>query len=103
MAPARNDGFLWVISFGSTFRRPFVTASPLFSSENTAPNPPAVVAGAAGFVSISNLGAGPGGGGGGGGPPTIAVGFETAGGLSESVTILEASDGLTPFGFHKIP
>jgi len=103
VAPARNEGFLCVISFGSTFRKPFVTASPLFSSENTAPRPLAAAVGAAGFSSISNLGAGPGGGGGGGGPPDILAGFDDEGGLCASSTSFEASAGLTPFEFHRIP
>jgi hypothetical protein len=100
VAPARNEGFLWVISLGSTFRKPLVTASPLFRSEKTAPKPLDAAAGAAGFSSISNTGAGPGGGGGGGGPPAAAGG---AAEVCVSVTSFKASWGLTPAGFHSTP
>lgn len=64
--PARREGFLCVISDLSTFRRPFVTASPWFRAEKTAPNPPGVATGVESIFK-STTGAGPGGGGGGGG------------------------------------
>lgn len=64
----RREGFLCVISDLSTLRSPFVTASPLLSSENTAPSPP-LFSFCVGVVSlISRTGGGPGGGGGGGSP-----------------------------------
>ena len=66
--PARNAGFLCVISLLSTLRKPLVTSEPLFKSANTAPMPPAgadVEAGGGGGAA----GAGGGGGGGGGAPP----------------------------------
>lgn len=67
--PARREGFLCVISDLSTRRKLFVTASPLLSSENTAPNPVGV--GVAALAGAIRLAAGGGGGGGGGG--TLAV------------------------------
>ncbi len=70
---ARRAGFLCVISDLSTFRRPLVTASPLFSSEKTAPRPPPA-AGSSFTSLILRTGAGPGGGGGGGGPAAGAAG-----------------------------
>ena len=45
-ALALKLGFLWVISLLSTLRKPFVTASPLFSSAKTAAVPPLEVFGA---------------------------------------------------------
>ena len=77
-----------------------MTASPLLSSENTAPKPPAFeVGGAAGVLSNFNGGGGgPGGGGGGGGPPA-------AGALGEldCSTDFNASSREVPFGFQVIP
>lgn len=55
---ARSSGFLCVISDLSTFRKPFVTASPRLSSANTAPMPPE------GVEADAALGGGGGGGGG---------------------------------------
>ena len=104
-APARNDGFLCVIWLGSTFFSPFVTASPLFSSSNTAP---ISVAGA------FTLGAGgrPGGGGPGGGgiPPEGGGGGGGGGGTDEasgpeSAFLISFRASLTsaPFLFHATP
>ena len=69
---ARRAGFLCVISDLSTFRSPFVTASPRFNSAKTADAPPAAGAG----------GAATGGGGGGGGADAPAVPF-VCGGVNE--------------------
>ena len=69
--PALSAGFLCVIWLLSTFLKPFVTSSPLFSCSNTAVMPPAAGAGAP----VAGGGGGPGGGGGGGGggaPPAAA-------------------------------
>lgn len=107
---ARSDGFLCVISFALTFLRPLVTASPLFSSEKTAPIPPAAGwAGPAGARSITGGGPG-GGGGGGGGPPAAATGAAGEGngagvGVGEGVdsAAFMASLGLRPFAFHTSP
>lgn len=65
---ARKAGFLCVISFFSTLRRPFVTSAPRLSSANTAVTPPAESGAGAG----GGPGAGGGGGGGGGGAPPVA-------------------------------
>jgi hypothetical protein len=104
VAPARNDGFLCVISSALTLRRPFVTASPLFSSEKTAPSPPLSAVGAA-FGSSNRIGGGGGpGGGGGGGPP--AAGGGGPGRASPSCdcsTCFIASSAETPFGFQGMP
>ena len=62
--PARNAGFLCVISLLSTLRRPLVTSAPRFRSAKTAATPPADGAGAG---TAAGGGGGPGGGGGGGG------------------------------------
>ena len=74
VAPARNDGFLCVIWSALTFRRPFVTASPLFKSLNTASRPPPAVGGGGGALSNFIGGGGGPGGGGGGGAPAAAFG-----------------------------
>ena len=62
MLVALKSGFLCVISDLSTFRRPAVTASPRFSSANTAATPPAAGAGA-GKELVTGGGTGGGGGG----------------------------------------
>ncbi len=102
VAPARNEGFLCVIWSAVTFFKPFVTASPLLSSSNTAPNPPASATGA-NFGASSNLaggGGGPGGGGGGGGAGAPVAAF---GGADPPSTLFNASSADTPFGFHGMP
>lgn len=73
---ARRAGFLWVISSFFTFRRPAVTASPLFSSAKTAATPPAAgfAGGAAEARSTGGGGGGGGGGPGGGGAAEVAAG-----------------------------
>ena len=102
VAPARNDGFLWVIWSALTFRRPCVTASPLFNSEKTAPSPPLSEAGAA-FGSSNLIGGGGGpGGGGGGGPPAACGGGRGAPGCDCSSCFI-ASSADTPFGFQGMP
>lgn len=103
VAPARKEGFLCVIWSALTFRRPFVTASPLFNSLKTAPSPPESAAGAAFGASSNFIGGGGGpGGGGGGGPPAAAFGCKTTGG-GDDCMLLTASSTDTPFGFHGIP
>ena len=67
--PARNEGFLWVISLLSTLRNPFVTSSPRFRSANTAATPAALGAADPGDAAWTGGG---GGGGGGGGPAAMA-------------------------------
>lgn len=77
-----------------------MTASPLLSSENTAPNPPEFDGGGAAGA-LSNFrggGGGPGGGGGGGGPPAAG-----ALGKLDSSTDFNASSRETPFEFQVIP
>jgi hypothetical protein len=104
--PARSDGFLCVISDLSTFRRPAVTASPLLSSEKTAPMPPAAAGSAAFCTLILRTGGGPGGGGGGGGgPPAAGAGARAgAGGAGgAALTDLAASAAGTPLGFQGLP
>jgi hypothetical protein len=104
VAPARNDGFLCVIWSALTFRRPFVTASPLFSSLNTAPSPPASCTGAAfGSSNFIGGGGGPGGGGGGGAPAPAAFGCGAGGLGSPCVTALIASSTEIPLGFQGRP
>lgn len=101
-AVARNDGFLCVISLGSTFFNPFVTASPLFSSSNTAPMS------AAGALTLG-VGGIPGGGGpGGGGIPAGGSGggggMFVDGALEEALlTCCIASFASMPFLFHATP
>ena len=101
---ARKDGFLCVISDLSTFLRPLVTASPLLSSEKTAPKPPPSCAGAALVSLIWRTGGGPGGGGGGGGGPP-AAGAGAAGGAAGGAALraLDTSSAGRPLGFHGMP
>ena len=96
--PARRDGFLWVISVLSTFRRPCVTADPLFNSEKTASSPPAGADGT-GSALTSNTGGGPGGGGGGGGGGLA----DAVVGAGEVAIDFRASCAGTPLAFHMIP
>ena len=76
MLPARNAGFLCVISLLSTLRRPFVTSSPRLSSAKTAAAP---AAGAAEVAAGAGGATGGGGGGGGGGGAPLAAGAGAAG------------------------
>lgn len=102
-------GFLCVISDLSTLRRPLVTDSPLFSSEKTAPKPPADVAlaGFADSTGISKIGAGPGGGGGGGGGGGApADGVLLCGGCCDALPAVNAfatSSAGSPLGFQATP
>jgi hypothetical protein len=96
---ARKAGFLCVISDLSTFLRPFVTASPLLSSEKTAPRP--LGEGSSLTSLICRTGAGPGGGGGGGGPPADGTGEGAAGGAA--ARDLATSSAGRPLGFHGTP
>lgn len=112
---ARNDGFLCVIWFRSTFFKPAVTASPLFNWSNTAPMSPPVALGAGadgGAGKASRPGRG-GGGGGGGGPPA-APGAGGGGGGGGAVAFVlftagaespcfNASASSMPCGFHETP
>jgi len=80
--PARNSGFLCVISLLSTLRKFFVTSAPRFNSANTAAVPLAALL--AGGGAARNGGGG--GGGGGGAPPVAGTG-----------DLLENSATETPF------
>lgn len=100
--PARRDGFLCVICDLSTLRSPFVTDSPLLSSEKTAPNPEVVEAGSsAASVLMSKTGGGPGGGGGGGAPPAGGCGAAAGALLVKGARASSVTD--CPFGFQTIP
>lgn len=103
VAPARNEGFLCVISSLLTFLRPLVTASPLLSSLKTA-SMPLGFAVAAGSCWISNIGGGPGGGGGGGGAlPVGGVGVVEVNATALASTDIAASVGFIPLGFQSKP
>lgn len=105
---ARKEGFLCVISDLSTLRRPLVTASPLFSSEKTAPKPPGVGGAGADSVLMSKTGGGPGGGGGGGGgggaPPAAGegAGARVEAGAPEERDLTTSWAGW-PLGFQGTP
>jgi hypothetical protein len=68
-------------------RRPLVTSEPRLRSENTAPIPPALLAGAAGVAG----GGGPGGGGGGGGGGGAPAGAADLAPLADSFALLNSS------------
>lgn len=102
--PARRDGFLCVISDLSTFRSPFVTDSPLLSSEKTAPRPEGVCDAPASAASVltSRTGGGPGGGGGGGAPPAGGGGGGADVPLDKEADLATSIAG-SPAGFHGTP
>lgn len=104
VAPALSEGFLCVISSGLTLRRPLVTASPLFSSLNTASMPPAGAAALGAADSRrARFGGGPGGGGGGAPPAAGGGGGPGEGAEEEVATAAAASLQETPEGFQMRP